>query len=359
MKQVSTEQWAALLAAHEPPCISLYLPTHRRHPEREADPIRYRNLLKSIESSLLAKYSKREFLPLLEPLEALAHDSQFWSSRTDALAIFSSPGSFSRFDLQRQAEELAVVADSFHIKPLLRVLQSADRYQVLCVGLSGARLYEGNRDALDEIELAGESSQITRPFAAGERQSHKDIRHAELGAWLRAIDTAVDEHHSKPSGLPLLMVALPELQSPFREASRNPRLLAASVSTNPDTLDIDALRTLAWEAIEPTYLERLQALVDSFEAARARGTGALLLDDVGAAAVQGRVGTLLVEADREIGGTVDRDTGRVSLRPIDDPVVDDVLDDIAEAVLKARGEVVIVPSALMPTSTGLAAILRY
>lgn len=359
MKQVSTEQMAALLAPHEPPCISLYLPTHRRHPEREADPIRYRNLLKSVESSLLEKYSKREFRPLLEPLEALAHDVPFWSSRTDALAIFSSAESFSQFDLQRHADELAVVADSFHIKPLLRVLQSADRYQVLCVGLSGARLYEGNRDALDEVELAGESAQIARPFAPGERQSHKDIRHAELGAWLRTIDTAVDEHHSKPSGLPLLLVCLPELQSPYREASRNPRLLAASVSANPDTLDIDALRTLAWQTIEPSYIARLQGLVDTYEAARARGTGALLLDDVGAAAVQGRIGTLLVEADREIGGTVDRDTGRVRLRPIDDPAVDDVLDDIAEAVLRGRGEVVIVPTARMPSTTGLAAIYRY
>jgi len=33
--------------------------------------------------------------------------------------------------LQRPVPELAVVAESFHVKPLIRILQSADRYHVL------------------------------------------------------------------------------------------------------------------------------------------------------------------------------------------------------------------------------------
>jgi len=37
------------------------------------------------------------------------------------------------------------VADSFHTKPLLRVLQSADRYQILALNRHEAKLYEGNR----------------------------------------------------------------------------------------------------------------------------------------------------------------------------------------------------------------------
>ena len=48
----------------------------------------------------------------------------------------------------------AIVADSFHVKPLLRILQSADRFHVLAVNRHDIRLYEGNRDALDEIDLS-------------------------------------------------------------------------------------------------------------------------------------------------------------------------------------------------------------
>ena len=46
------------------------------------------------------------------------------------------------------------MADSFHTKPLMRILQSADRYQVLGLNRQEIKLFEGNRDALHQIELA-------------------------------------------------------------------------------------------------------------------------------------------------------------------------------------------------------------
>jgi len=44
---------------------------------------------------------------------------------------------FRVYRLQRPVPELAIVADSFHTKPLLRILQSADRYQVLALTATG------------------------------------------------------------------------------------------------------------------------------------------------------------------------------------------------------------------------------
>src|SRR5690606_27843381 len=54
---------------------------------------------------------------------------------------------------QRPVKELVVVADSFHTKPLLRIIQSADRYQILALTRKDVRLFEGNRDVVDEVEL--------------------------------------------------------------------------------------------------------------------------------------------------------------------------------------------------------------
>jgi len=70
------------------------------------------------------------------------------------LAVLAAPGLFRVYRLQRPVPELVVVADSFHTKPLMRILQSADRYQVLGLNRQEIKLIEGNRDALDEIELA-------------------------------------------------------------------------------------------------------------------------------------------------------------------------------------------------------------
>jgi len=129
----------------------VYLPlsaTHRHYPDNQQGPIRYRNLLKEMETSLREKYPARGVRLLREPFQALAHDTHFWNHRTDGLAILSAPGPFDIFELQRPVKELLVVADSFHLKPLLRILQSADRYQILCLTRHTARLYEGNRDVL-------------------------------------------------------------------------------------------------------------------------------------------------------------------------------------------------------------------
>jgi hypothetical protein len=76
------------------------------------------------------------------------------------------------------------------------------------------------------------------------------------------------------------------------------------------------------------------------------------------AAVAGRIATLLVEADRQLRGRLDRATGRIARDDLGRPEVDDLLDDLAELPLTRGGGVVVVPGERMPTATGLAAIYR-
>lgn len=108
--------------------------------------------------------------------------------------------------------------------------------------------------------------------------------------------------------------------------------------------------------MEPHYHTRLNGLVEMFGTARSNEMGDDDLERVAASAAASRVGTLLVEADRHIPGRIDLETGEVILGG---SAVDDVLDDIAELVLNNGGQVVVVPSEHMPTSTGVAAIYRF
>ena len=86
MNSLTHDYPAMLLRNEETPCLSLYQPTHRQHPDNVQDPIRFRNLVKQMEESLRQKYPKREVAPLLEPFEALAHDEAFWNHAADGLA---------------------------------------------------------------------------------------------------------------------------------------------------------------------------------------------------------------------------------------------------------------------------------
>lgn len=366
----------------EGPCLSLYQPTHRRHPENQQDPIRFRNLLKTLEQSLSQKYPGREIRPLLEPFNDLAYDHDFWNYTQDGLAMLRAPDLFRVYKLQRPVPELAIVADSFHIKPLLRIIQSADRYQVLGLSRSAIKLFEGNRDALDEIDLApGVPRTITEALGGELTEPHQTvrsvgragpsgtaIRHGQGGKsdevavdidrFFRTVDRAILEHHSRPSGLPLLLAALPEYHGVFRKISRNPFLLPDGLKIDPDSVSTDQLRELAWQIIGPRYLDRLRGLVDEFEQAKPRGTIGDHVGEIAFAAVSGRVKTLLVDSDREVPGHIDS-SGRVEFEDLSQPHVDDLLDDLAELVLNKGGEVVVVPPERMPVTTGAAAIYRY
>jgi hypothetical protein len=117
------------------------------------------------------------------------------------------------------------------------------------------------------------------------------------------------------------------------------------------------LREQAWRLMEPRYLARLQEIIDAYHAARARGFATDDLTHALEFATDGRVGTLLVEAERRIPGHVEGHMPRFSTR--DEPGVGDILDDLAERVLKTGGQVIVVPKEKMPSNTGLAAVFRY
>jgi hypothetical protein len=375
---------AGLLDNCHPPCLSLYQPTHRHHPDNQQDPIRFGNLVKALEESLLQQFQEDEIRPLLEPFLALADDRDFWNHTLDGLAVLGAKGIFRVYNLQRPVAELAVVADSFHTKPLMRILQSADRYHVLGLNRQAIKLFEGNRDALDEIEPAqgvprtitqALGEELTEPHQTvasygGVGGGHSPMHHGHGGKesevdidaerFFRAVDRAVLEHHSQPSGLLMILAALPEHHHLFHDVSRNPFLLPESIDIHPDALSsIDELRQRAWQLIEPRYLARLAALVEAFGNARSKGLGDDELAQVAKAVVGGRVATLLIEARREVPGRINAATGDIEFDDLAHPEVDDVLDDLGALALKMGGQVVVVPTERMPTETGIAAIYRY
>jgi len=383
MNLLTNEFRASLLSAHESPCLSLYQPTHRHHPGNQEDPIRFRNLVKQLDQSLQKKYSTEEIRPLLEPFEALSRDHDFWNHTTDGLAVFGAPGLFQVFGLQRTTRELAVVADSFHTKPLLSFLQSADRFQVLALNLHEIKLFEGNRDALDEIALASGvprtltealGEELTDPHqtvasyggtggaSVAMRHGHgdkKDEMDIDTERFFRIVDRAILESHSQPSGLPLILGALPEHHGHFRKQSQNPFLLEEGIKIHPDALQKAEFRERAWNIFQPRYQAKLAALADEFAVAKSKGLGQEDVKQLAEAAAAGRIATLLVEADRQIAGRIDGATGQVEFKDVNHPEADDLLDDLGELVLKTGGRVVVVPADQMPTTTGAAATCRF
>lgn len=384
LSRLSKQTLTELAAASEPPCLSLYQPTHRHYPENRQDPIRFRNLLEKLEQALGEEYEAEKVASALKSLHALADDQEFWNHTLDGLAVLGALDSFRVFTLPRTVPELAIVADTFHTKPLWRFLQSTDRYQVLALTRDRIRLYEGDRDALDEIELAPDVPRtLTEALGAELTEPHSTVasyggnaggngpamHHGQGGKepeieidderFFRAVDRAVLEQHSQPSGLPLMLAALSEHQSLFRKVSHNAALLDKGVETDPASLSAEELREQAWQVMEPQYRSGLERMAGQFEQAKAGKLGLDDLEEVAKAAVAGRVGTLLLEADRQIAGRIDAETGSIQRSENDRAEGADLLDDLGEMVRAKGGEVTVIPAGQMPTQTGAAATCRY
>ena len=365
------------------PCLSLYQPTHRRHPDNQQDPIRFRYLVKALATSLRQQHATAAVKALVEPFEALAQDHDFWNHTLDGLAVLGGPGLFRVFLLQRPVAELAVAADSFHTKPLRQWLQSTGRYQVLALSLDKVQLFEGDRNTLDAVTLAAGVPQtmtaalgdeLTEPHSTvssygGIGGAHMAMHHGHGGKkdeidvdaerFFRAVDRAVLEHHSRPSGLPLMLAALPEHHHLFREVSHNPLLMASGLMIDPQALTHDDLRQRAWDVAAPQQEAQQAAWRDAYTAAAAHGLGSEDLSQLAHAAVAGRVATLLIEAERQVAGRIDGSTGRIDPADLGNPRVDDVLDDLGALVQSKGGVVHVLPADRMPCRTGAAASFRH
>jgi hypothetical protein len=384
MELLTKELLQELLAVDQGPFLSLYMPAGRTHPENLKNPIRFKNLVSELEESLLQKYSVNEVKEYLEPMEALINDNDVWNYTKDGVAVFSAKGMFKVVELHKSVEELAMVADSFHTKPLWQYLQSLDQFHLLGLTLHDIKLFEGNRHSLTEVELTSDTPK-TITEALGDELTDKHSTTASYGGtggestamhhghggkkeetekdaerYFRVVADAIYEHYSKPTEWPLILAALPEHHNLFQKVNKNPLLLSNGIAINPSSVSSDQLAKMAWNIMEPEYNLKLDSLVDRFEQARANGKGSDDYKEVAVAAVEGRVDTLIVEADLIIPVRITNlVTGNTQKKKLKNPRVDDLLDDMGELVLKMGGQVMVLPTEKMPSDKGLAAIFRY
>lgn len=389
MPDLGTDYLRSVLGAAEAPCVSLYLPVHKGHPDTQQDGNKYREMVRAAEDALKAAYPANGTGDLVARLRGLADDAPFWASATaGGVAVLASPSRFDVFKLPRHLADRVEVGETFHVKPLLRHVQSADPFHVLAVSKERCALFDGNRYELHPLPVPGvaftqadaqlQATDRTRPNPrtdgpAGGGTAHPTDPNAGVAPGMatanvvadkfefwRAVDREVLARVSNPSGRAVILAGTPDNLAEFRHVSKN-RFVVADGEVRGDWTHwtLNEIREKAWPVWEKHYLDRLKSIREDFGTASSRGKGTADLVEAGQAAVAGRIGTLLVDADKTLAGALDMATGAARPAGPSDPRPGDMLDDLAELVLKTGGTVTVVPADQMPTQTGLAAIYRY
>jgi hypothetical protein len=413
---VSAQSVRSLLEPVEPPCLSLYLPTHRNVPDNTVDRPRYRHLVEAFELALCLSHPRDEVERLLHPFRMLDGDREFWEHTHDGLAILASAGQARGFLLQRPVRPLALVTPRPFILPLIRLAASLERCTVLVLTSREATVYEADawhdvaggpaaRDVtvgrLDPLPLGLNAAGVARETLSRSdvvdeevREPHRvylgkgpagraasEVIRGGMGSkqddidkdteiFLAHVDAVVEAEVSRTTGLPLVLVAAGPLAATFRGLSGNPWLLEEHVPRDPHLLTRPELGELVAPVLAAVHAGRIERELQRVERARTKGLFLAGLAELGEAAVAGRIATLLLEADRSEPGRLDRETGRIELGgelPGDlslaggQPAgrIEDVLGSLAEVVLGQGGDIVSLAPTAMPAPGGAAAICRY
>ncbi|HRY42909.1 MAG TPA: hypothetical protein P5164_03080 [Thermoanaerobaculia bacterium] len=372
-KKPTPDDLRNLLAPRTEPCISLFLPLPRHGAELAMAPVRFRNLVRQAEALLAERYDARRIRELIAPLGGLAEAVDVFTPGPEGLAAFRADGVLETYRLWPPPPERAVVADSFHVKPLLRSLQDRNRYHVLALGSRRVALFDGSERGLVPRVLPGLPAPLEPSAASGGRggggrasrggpgkvpAEGEGGRREETLRLFRAADGALRE--ALPGATPILLAGSGSVLPAFRDVCTHPAVFPEGVEGAVDDVGIDELH----ERVLPTALRALEArnarLVEDFRKAQDRGLASDVLTTVAEAAVAGRVRRLVVAGGKTLFGRVDRETGEVTLHAGQSgPQDDDVLDDLAETVLARGGEVFVLDATKMPHEAAAVAIYRW
>jgi len=259
------------------------------------------------------------------------------------------------------------VADRYYVKPLLRTVTFPQTAFVLALAEGSVRLLEVTPD-LPTFEVAVPDLPESAAAAAGktsisDRSPARRLQGSEgqktlVRGYARAVDRALRPVLAGQD-VPLILAATEPIDAIFRSVNSHPHLADRSLPGNPEAMSDAELGSAAREVLDGIYADQLRDLVDQFEARSAGGRTAVEINDLGRAATFGAIETLFVDIDAKVAGTIDDESGDVSLDDVEQTGDYGVIDELCRRVILTGGTVLAVRAADVPAGGPAAAILRY
>ena len=346
---------------HSDNCITIIMTTHRSKPDYLNDGLRLKNLIKEVETRLMADLDKKEATKLLERVNALANTIDH-SQNLESLMLFVNEDTAEYTRLPINVEDRVVIDETFATRDLIRAMHLEMHYYILVLSQDKIRLLEAMNDKV--IKEVGkpfpiENTQFfTKNRAAGAIASKQS---SLMGEFFNQADKKVNEVR-KNNRLPVFICGLEENHSAYLEiADKKHSILDVFLNKNKINDPIHAIVEEAWEVVKEykvnTNNERKADLK------RAVGENKFLSDtnEIWRAISEGKIQTLFIEQglfqpaimkNGEIVYVSDEKRN-------DKGVIDDVYDEMIEANMDFGGEVVFLPKGELTKFNGFGAITRY
>jgi hypothetical protein len=381
MNTLSQDELKTLMGKYQGLCISIFMPTFRTGVESQQNQIRFRNLLRGAEEKLLAAgLRSQEIKELLEPAQALPGNVLFWRRQSDGLALFLCAGLFRCFCLPEAFDELIVVADRFHIRPLLPVMRNDRRFYILALSQKEVRLLEGTGRSVREIELEALPKSLDEALQYDELEKQVRFRTGSVSGgtgmamvsghggvaddtkdnllkYFRMIDRGLHDR-LKDETAPLVLAGVEYLFPIYREANTFPHLIEEGIPGNPRGINTDSLYRMALKIVGPFFQKAENNALAQYRQSSGTGLTSADIREIVPEAAQGRVGTLFIAAGSRNAGRFNWESGTVDLHRIPEAEDEDLLEIAAIQTYLNGGSVFILPPKKMPEPKDLVAVFR-
>jgi len=387
---LSEAELEKLTEAHNEWHVSITMPTLKAGDEILENSVRFRNLLDRAEEQLMETGMRRpKAEELLSPARALIDDEIFWQQQSEGLAVFLTEGMARKYWLPLELDEVVVVGDRFHVKPLLSVLSNNGRFYVLALSQHETRLLQGTRHRIGEINLddreqvpqsivdvlkwddpeeriqlhTGTEAVLDGGVAAifhGHGVASQDDPKGNVLRYFQRLDGGISDLLADDDA-PMVPAADDYVLALYREANTYPHLTEEGLGEEPQQLSAQELHQRAWAIVEPQFAQAEENAREAYK--HLQGTDSDRVSDdverVVEAAAFGRVEGLFVARGAHEWGTFDRETGDVEIHDEQEPGDRDLLDVAAAETMVNEGWLFVVDPEDVPDEGLLAAVLRW
>lgn len=385
MTLFNTDDFLNLVNREATLCVSVYSPTSRLSTDGyHTDKLHFRNLLTEARNRLMNEHgrSAEQADALLADAYRRLDDQEFWKHSSDLLAYFSFDGEGQVVKLPLPVETPGCwIGRRPYLMPLIPELNDDGHFYLLVLNLHQVSLFEVTRSTIEQITLPDDvPTSYTDETEGADNQKHlqhqsgvgqagaifhgqgsgsDEVRKEDLLQYFHRLSNELDPLlHRNP--LPLVLVGAEYLLPIYRQATKYPHAVEATLTGSYHAGDMLALSAEAWQVMEPHFRQARLARKEEYGLFASQAQGSADAKTVVLTALSGGVDTLFVRKGAELWGTYHPDSFTLSVVDEAGPESSELLNEAASKTIEYGGRVYLVDDENNPApGSDVAGIFRY
>ncbi|MBY0413964.1 MAG: hypothetical protein K2Q18_07355, partial [Bdellovibrionales bacterium] len=324
MRELTIKNLNTLNVSSKGPMVSLYLSKDMAILDQKSMTERWKELLQKAEFYLLKDYTRSfvdEFMKKLregkfvEKLDTL----------DQGIVVFHSEEGFDGevgfVKVQSSINDLVVVADSFHIKPLIRIKNNVRGFFIVTMSSRAINVLIENSGHLVKLD-----SYRNEPGIDGNNKKDPKDFFLNASQELNKLFTAYR--------LPIILAGVKDHIGHMKKLLNQSMLMEESIVGNVEKMKGVELQERVYKILAPYYEQQEMGALGELEIAMSKNRAITYLEDIAISAVRGKISKLFVVENRFVWGSINKHSGEIFIAPRQlNAHDDDVLDDLCQIVL--------------------------